>query len=253
MLIQALAEDPSLKDQLSTIALLAPALHVAHMNVPFLNGLAEGRIDEVWHASGIDIPGIATHNKYFPGPSFSHIVEHFTGHTDLCRVSVAACNDIGKIIGVNVGDPKNLDPETMALAFNVDPGGSSFHLVMHYAQRIRKDTLQKFDYGKKENPRHYNGSTTPPFYDLSKINGVKIAMWVGSKDLFVTSGDVNSLMKDVASDNFMPASSYTNIDTYAHFDFVWGKDAHTRLYPGVISALSQDSDVESQAGSTVMV
>merc|ERR1719486_682376 len=47
-LIQALALDPSLKDQLSTIALLAPALNVAHMNVPLLNGLAHSHMDEIW-------------------------------------------------------------------------------------------------------------------------------------------------------------------------------------------------------------
>merc|ERR1712039_237538 len=80
-LIQALALEPSLKEQLSTIALLAPALNVAHMNVPLLTGLAHSHMDQIWHSTGIDIPGIETHNKYFPGPSFSHIVEYFTGHS----------------------------------------------------------------------------------------------------------------------------------------------------------------------------
>merc|ERR1712217_821033 len=114
---------------------------------------------------------------------------------------------------------------------------------MHYAQRIRKDTLQKFDWGKRDNPKHYNGSTTPPYYDLSKINGVKFAMWVGAKDLFFTTGDVNSLIQAVPSENWLPPSSYTTIDSYAHFDFVWGKDAHTRLYPSVISVLSDENSI----------
>jgi len=251
-LIQALALDPSLKEQLSTIALLAPALNVAHMNVPLLNGLAHSHMDEIWHATGIDIPGIETHNKYFPGPSFSHIVEYFTGHTDLCRASVKICNDIGKLLGISVGDPKNLDPETMALAYNLDPGGASFHLIMHYAQRVRTDKIQKFDWGKKKNQEKYNGSATPPYYDLSRINGVKMAMWVGEKDLFWTQPDVDSMMKAVPAENWMPVASYTKIDTYAHFDFVWGKDAHTRLYPAVIDVLSQESDMSEAVGPIVV-
>merc|ERR1712232_628802 len=241
VLVEALALDPSLKDRLSTSALLAPGVHMAHLKVQLLKTMVATHMDQIWHKAGVDIPSIATHNKYFPGPGFAHIMEYFTGKTPLCRVSTKLCNDIGKLMGISVGDPKNLDPETMALAYNLDPGGASFHLIMHYAQRVRTDKIQKFDWGTKRNQEKYNGSATPPYYGLSKINGVKMAMWVGEKDLFWTQPDVDSMMKAVPADNWMPVASYSKIDTYAHFDFVWGKDAHTRLYPAVIDVLSQES------------
>merc|ERR1712232_769057 len=157
VLVEALALDPSLKDRLSTSALLAPGVHMANLKVGLLKTMVATHMDTTWRKIGVDIPSIETHNKYFPGPGFSHIMEYFTGKTPLCRVSVKLCNDIGKIMGINVGDPKNLDPKTMALAYNLDPGGASFHLIMHWAQRIREDTIKKFDWGK-QNPAHYNGA-----------------------------------------------------------------------------------------------
>jgi len=234
VLVEALALDPSLKDRLSTSALLAPGVHMAHMNVPLLKTMVATHMDQIWHTAGVDIPSIATHNKYFPGPGFAHIMEYFTGKTPLCRVSTKLCNDIGKLMGINVGDPKNLDPATMALAYNLDPGGASFHLIMHWAQRIREDSIKKFDWGKK-NPIHYNGSPTPPAYDLSKINGVRLGLWSGNVDLFITEPDMQSLLREVPAENWVSSKTINN---YAHFDFVWGRDAKTRLYPDVISLLS---------------
>merc|ERR1719478_467978 len=125
----------------------------------------------------------------------------------------------------------------MADAYKFDPGCSSFHLVMEWAQRIRNDTLLEFDWGKN-NPQHYNGSSTPPMYDLSKIKGTHLALWDGDKDLFVTSKDMSSLVAEVPKENWI---KHTTMHNYAHFDFVWGKDAHTRLYPDIIKVLSSEA------------
>merc|ERR1712187_822402 len=108
------------------------------------------------------------------------------------------------------------------------------HLLMHWAQRIRNDSLYEFDWGVN-NSRHYNGSTSPPKYDLSKITGTKLALFDGDKDLFITQDDINTLLSEVPKENFV---KHVTMKKYAHFDFVWGKDAHTRLYPQVIRHLS---------------
>jgi len=244
--------DPSLKDRLSTSALLAPGVHMKHLKVELLQAMVAIHMDQTWGKIGVDIPSIETHNKYFPGPGFSHIMEYFTGRTPLCRVSVKLCNDIGKILGVNVGDPKNLDPATMALAYKLDPGGSSYHLIMHWGQRVREDTIKKFDWGA-QNPAHYNGARTPPVYDLSKINGVRLGLWSGGVDLFITEPDMQSLLKDVPAENWALPGGKITIDNYAHFDFVWGKDAKHRLYPDVISLLSDEAVADLQVQKQAVI
>jgi len=246
MLVFALAKDPTLKDLLGTSVLLAPGVHMANLKVPLLKYMSKFYIDQLWHSFGFDIPQVETHKFYFPGPGFSKIMHFFTAETPLCRISVALCNDIGKLMGISVGDPDNLDWRTMANAYSYDPGGSSFHLLMYWAQRIRKDTLHEFDWGR-ENPQHYNGSSSPPMYDLSKIEGTKLALFDGGRDLFITPKDIATLISEVPSQNW---ASHVTIDNYAHFDFVWGKDAHTRLYPEVVRILSNSS---STVRATMMI
>lgn len=242
MMVLALANRPELQQQLGKAVLLAPGVHMQALNVTLLKGMAEKHLDEFWYKFGFDIPGVATHRHYFPGPSFQKIMEFFTAYTPLCRLpklNVTACNDIGKLIGINVGDPNNLEAKTMADAYGYDPGGSSFHLIMHWSQKIRNDTLveYEFDWGA-ENPKHYNGSTTPPkSFDLSNIKGVDFALFDGGLDLFITPGNIQPLLNKIQGQNRI---LHKTIDNYAHMDFVWGKDAHIRLYPDVIDFLSAD-------------
>jgi len=234
ILVMALAKNPSLKDQLDTSVLLAPGVHMQHLHVPLLKFFADHHLDTFWNKHGFDLKGLETAKYYFPGPKFAHFMEFWTGRTPLCRISTRLCNAIGKILGVNVGDPQNLDWRSMAFAYKYDSGGSSFHNLMHWAQRIREDSIREFDWGTA-NPQHYNGSKTPPSYDLSRIAGAKLALFDGDRDLFVTQKDMKSLLSDVPKENWI---EHKTITKYAHFDFVWGKDAHVRLYPEIIKIFS---------------
>lgn len=241
-MVFALASNTSLKDRLGTAALLAPGVHMAHLKVFLLKWMSKLRIDEAWYNHGFDMPGLATHRFYFPGPDVSKVMDFFTAHTGLCRlpiITTAICNDIGKLLGISVGRASNIDWRTMADAYRYDPGGASFHLLMHWAQRIRNDTLAEFDWGKN-NSRHYNGSSTPPVYNLSKITGTRLALFDGKVDLFITPKDIQSLLAEVPKENWVKHSTFND---YAHMDFVWGKDAHTRLYPQVISVLSREEEL----------
>jgi len=246
-LVHALAKNPSLVERLGSSVLLAPGVNVAHLQVYLLKYMGLYHIDEVWRNFGFDIPTIATNKRYFGGPGVQKILEFFAAETPLCRESVAFCNDVLKLIGVSVGDPKNLDWRTMADAAAYDPGASSFHLLQHWAQRVRKDTLRMFDWGAQKNQQHYNGSSVPPLYDLSKITGAHLALFDGDKDLFMTSKDMTSLVSEVPKENWIKR---TTMHDYAHMDFAWGKDAHVRLYPEIISLLSANIDV---ASSTLIV
>merc|ERR1711881_698466 len=118
----------------------------------------------------------------------------------------------------------------------------------HWAQRIRKDTLLEYDWGKQKNMQHCNGSSVPPLYDLSKIKGTHLALFDGDKDLFITPKDMNSLFAEVPKENWI---KHTTMRNYAHFDFVWGKDAHVRLYPDIIKVLSSHGNFPSRSAVVV--
>merc|ERR1712146_255661 len=105
----------------------------------------------------------------------------------------------------------NIDWRTMADGYSFDPGGSSFHLLMHWAQRIRSDTLHKFDWGAN-NSKHYNGSSSAPSYDLSRITGAKLALFDGDSDLFITKADIQSLLSEVPQENWI---KHTTLHKYA--------------------------------------
>jgi len=247
VLVFALAKNPALKDRFATSVLLAPGVHVNHLKVPLLRFLGDAHIDAAWHALDIDIPTIATGKEYFPGPGVSKVIDFFTKDTPLCRISVALCNDIGKILGISVGDPENLDPQTMADAYGFDPAGSSFHLLMHWAQRLRKDTLAEFDWGVKGNLQHYH-SLKAPVYDLSKITGMRMGLFDGLRDQFITPPDISKFLAEVPEENIIYHKTFPK---YAHFDFVWGKNAHTILYPEVMDLLFQD-EIHEMNGPTAL-
>merc|ERR1711907_58278 len=92
------------------------------------------------------------------------------------------------------------------------------------------------------NPQHYNGSKTAPLYNLKGITGTRLALFDGDKDLFVTTKDISSLAAEVPKENWI---EHLTVKNYAHFDFVWGKDAHERLYPEVIKIISGNTSVVS--------
>ena len=60
---------------------------------------------------------------------------------------------------------------------------------MHYGQMMKSGKFQRFDYGDAEtNQKHYQADT-PPELDLSTIEKVPVAMFVGKKDTLATPED----------------------------------------------------------------
>ena len=61
------------------------------------------------------------------------------------------------------------------------PAGASVQSLMHYAQVIQSKKFQKYDWGKKTNLVKY-GQDSPPEIDLTKIDKVPTALFVGTQD-----------------------------------------------------------------------
>lgn len=57
-----------------------------------------------------------------------------------------------------------------------------------------KQMLPKFDYGSTENMKVY-GQTTPPSYDVTKINNSNIILYTGLNDRLADPTDVDKITK----------------------------------------------------------
>ena len=78
-------------------------------------------------------------------------------------------------------DPTLDDPNRLPVYLGHFPSGTSLRCIEHYAQIMKADRYQDFDYGQKGNQQHYN-SNFPPEINLQGISKVPIAMFVGTKD-----------------------------------------------------------------------
>lgn len=72
------------------------------------------------------------------------------------------------------------------------PAGAGWRNLIHYAQIIKSQSFQRFDYGEAENLKKYN-QTTPPQYDLSKI-AVPFAIGHGDLDTLADLKSVDWLL-----------------------------------------------------------
>ena len=72
------------------------------------------------------------------------------------------------IVGVSAAQ---LNKTMMSFYLDHLPAGSSTEPIVHYAQlTLYENEFKRFDYGIEGNMEHY-GTTTPPEYDLSKVQG----------------------------------------------------------------------------------
>ena len=114
------------------------------------------------------------------------------------------------------------------------PAGTSTRPLVHYAQLHLTDLeFRKFDFGKKENEETY-GTSTPPSYDLSKIQ-TPVAIWVGDKDYLVDIQDVDYLVSVLPN-----VKHYETVDIpgFTHLDFATAIDADKAVYAKIIDKMN---------------
>eukprot|EP01028_Stygiella_incarcerata_P000500 TRINITY_DN106_c0_g1_i1.p2 TRINITY_DN106_c0_g1~~TRINITY_DN106_c0_g1_i1.p2 ORF type:complete len:113 (-),score=31.64 TRINITY_DN106_c0_g1_i1:126-464(-) len=106
----------------------------------------------------------------------------------------------------------------------------------HWVQNSGKHCFREYDYGNaKLNEEHY-GSDQPPTYDLSRIR-LPVSLFGGGMDTAARPDDVDVLRKWLEASGIDVFFHFE--PDYEHMDFVWGINAHEKIYPLVIQQLKK--------------
>ncbi|KAK3097925.1 hypothetical protein FSP39_014569 [Pinctada imbricata] len=170
-----------LQDKVNVFIALAPVAKVYH-----IRGLL-GFIGKVLNEQlAYDIFG---HKSYGQNSTAS---EWVTG--TFCALNQAehlkVCNSVASLI---MGfDVKHANFSRAAVYLTHVMEGTSTKNMIHFAQGVKHDKFQMYDYGSsRENMKHYNQST-PPDYPVQNIN-IPVALFTGPNDLLADPADVSYL------------------------------------------------------------
>jgi len=116
------------------------------------------------------------------------------------------------------------------------PAGTSVRTVAHYSQMHVDKKFQMYDYGRKENEEVYL-QTTPPLYDLSKVN-IPASLYSGGDDWLADPEDVNELISQLPN-----VASNVSLPHFNHQDFVWGLRAAPEIYEPIRDDIQTDYEM----------
>ncbi|XP_013380109.1 gastric triacylglycerol lipase isoform X2 [Lingula anatina] len=140
------------------------------------------------------------------------------------------CSDI--IFVIAGYDKAQLNMTRLPVYIAHTPAGTSAQNMIHFQQMVIHGEFRMFDYGSpKANREHYNGQSTPPYYDARKVQAPTY-LYYGGKDLLADPQDVKSLMALLPN---LKGSQL--IPSFDHLDFIWGMDAYDFVYKNVIEAM----------------
>jgi lysosomal acid lipase/cholesteryl ester hydrolase len=167
--------------------------------------------------------------------------KEFLDNDWLVRQISKVCPDVGHLcqdaldLVFGHGNPSNRNDTQYQQILRYDPGGTSVNNMLHWSQELTRGTYEMHDYGRATNEQKYH-QATPPAYRLDQMTGPPTAIFAGSNDALADPQDVEILLSQI------PAATVVNttyVAGYNHMDFVWGLDAHTRVYPSIIQLIAQ--------------
>lgn len=117
-----------------------------------------------------------------------------------------------------VGDSKYNEPERVEVSHSVFPATASWKQLTHYAQLINSGLFEGYDEGTLGNMQRY-GQMKQPEFDLTQIDKVPVAMFVGKQDDLAVPEDTQWARDQIPSTIY-----YEEIDNFDHGSFMLGKD-----------------------------
>lgn len=218
MAFAALSVQPSLADQMKVFIALAPVVYTKHQTCLFFSTIMDLGLDKLFRPLHM--------HEFLPNSEF------FQRFGMACEVFPFACRDgLMFLTGCN---PRNLNSSRFDVYLKYSPAGTSVNNTEHLCQNTRAGAFREYDYGAEGNLRHY-GQKEPPGYDMSKIR-VPMSIFYGEDDEIGDPADVGHLLTELPAPYLNHVEEITG---YTHLDFVWGMDAHVRLYPKVLETLEK--------------
>ncbi|KAJ8735976.1 hypothetical protein PYW08_006632 [Mythimna loreyi] len=124
--------------------------------------------------------------------------------------------------------------DVLPVVFGHTTAGTSLRNFVRWGQ-IKNNGFSEYDYGSAKNLIIY-GQKSPPLYDLSSVS----MPWVflGSENDYVGEvADIKKLVSKLKNANLCVLSD----KTFAHLDFIYGKDIPNCLTPVILSYLESGS------------
>jgi len=218
----AISDDPSFANSFKQFIGLGPVIYVNHLQSSLIYLLDVTRFPDALEALGLKrvlLLGQKLHTVmrtacyYFPNTCVA-VVSMICGRDTILEI----------------------DPARMAVMGDHEPGGTSAQNLLHWIQMVRHGEFAKYNYGKKENMKHY-GTPQPPNYQVSNLAQLSVPtyLFVGLKDYLVDKKDFARLQALLPTDqNEVIVKELPN---FAHLDYVWSWNAKTEIYDEIIPFL----------------
>ena len=212
----------NVRSKLSVFVALAPVAYTAHITSALMIAMSEIELPHLLQLLG--------ERDFMPNTAIYSALGH------ACVWMQEACDLVPLVICG--GNFDNLNASRFGFYLRYDPGGTSVHNMAHWAQQIRSPAFGQFDWGPEGNLERYH-RPQPPQYNLSNVR-VPVALFSGGIDALAAPRDVATITAEVPSVVHFDIQQH-----YAHMDFVWGMDAHKRVYPDVVGLVRKYTEQSS--------
>ena len=190
-----------LKDRVNLFVSFAPVLRIGSNTSEVLKKLNEARglLDAVVKELGM---------FEFFGSNWA------TEKEKMCKPVPAVCEYFDALMSKS---DYNDDTRTLVSSSRF-PQAASWRSLAHYAQEIGSEKFERYDFGLTANLRIY-GQKYPPEIDVSVIDKVPVAMFVGKQDVLADMEDAKWAAKNIPS-----TVHFQEIDNCDHGTFMTGID-----------------------------
>lgn len=220
-------QDHRLASRINLFVAMAPVVYVKHTQSALVKLMAGMRLDVIFQLFGL---------KAFTLPDF--IGKLIPG---TCTLLELVCDAAVQIV---MGPSTHFNYSGLPYITKYWPAATSVQNMAHWAQFVRSDVFQKYDFGSaKKNMEKYN-QTTPPLYDLSRIPAsLPVALFSGGHDYLAPPYDVMKIVSQLPRGSLVHTEQQ---DTYAHADFILAGDAQQLMYPAIFKLLNKYGNTLTQ-------
>ncbi|XP_034831227.1 lipase 1-like [Maniola hyperantus] len=213
---------PEYNRKIISMHAMAPVAYMGHNSSPLLRALAPfaRRIEEM--AARLSIA------EFLPKrPIYTEIGK------EVCidgAETQQLCTDVIFFIAGRSEDQHNATMLPVILGHY--PAGIALRQIAHYGQSIFGRDFRRYDHGPVVNRRIY-GFAIPPRIDLSRVSA-PVYLHYSESDPLADVRDVERLFRELGN---LAGRVRVPRKIFSHVDFVWGINAKTLVYDGIIRAM----------------